>query len=515
MSPTNYKTPGVYNQEESAFPNSIVAVETAVPAFIGYTAQAVSVGKSLINVPTRINSLAEFVELFCQPDPAKPHSPQYYLVPLNEQSAAKSHVVINGKSYNILPDPNTIYYLYNSVRLFYENGGGPAYIVSVGGYGKASKAPANAGTQLVNPNVKLSDLQAGLDALLKELEPTLYICPEATLLSVEDNATLMQAMLVNCDKLQCAISLFDVIGAKSPEPAGFMDDITTFRNSVGTNFLNYGAAYYPFIATTVTSTAEIDYTNLFGGDDKQLQQVLDPNASNQTLTDIFNNIAAGVIKERDNHNALSVASTDYQAIINIMVADVNLLPPSGAMAGIITLVDNTQGVWKAPANVSVEGATGLSINLSSQQQDLLNVDATSGKSINVIRDFPTEGIMVWGARTLDGNSQDWRYINVRRTLIMIEQSVKLGVRSLVFEPNDANTWVKAKSMIEDFLLLLWRQGALSGSKPADAYNVQVGLGATMTPQDILDGKMNISVALAVTRPAEFIIITFQQQMQQS
>jgi len=116
---------------------------------------------------------------------------------------------------------------------------------------------------------------------------------------------------------------------------------------------------------------------------------------------------------------------------------------------------------------------------------------------------------------LDGNSQDWRYINVRRTLIMIEQSIKLAARAYVFEPNDSNTWVTVKSMIDNFLINLWKQGALAGAAPEVAFDVQIGLGSTMTPTDILDGKMLITVKVALVRPAEFIVITFQQQMQQS
>jgi hypothetical protein len=155
------------------------------------------------------------------------------------------------------------------------------------------------------------------------------------------------------------------------------------------------------------------------------------------------------------------------------------------------------------------------VNISSEGQQSLNVDVMAGKSINVIRSFPGIGSLVWGGRTLDGNSQDWRYINVRRTLIMIEQSIKLSARAYVFEPNDANTWVTVKSMVENFLINLWKQGALAGAAPEQAFDVQIGLGSTMTPTDILDGKMLITVKVALVRPAEFIVITFQQQMQQS
>ena len=112
-----------------------------------------------------------------------------------------------------------------------------------------------------------------------------------------------------------------------------------------------------------------------------------------------------------------------------------------------------------------------------------------GKSICAIRAFKGRGTLVWGARTLDGNSNDWRYINNRRTMIFIEQSVKEAARSYVFAPNVSNTWVSVESMISNFLTELWKQGGLVGSIPADAFSVSVGLGSTMTGQDILNGIM--------------------------
>jgi phage tail sheath protein FI len=194
-------------------------------------------------------------------------------------------------------------------------------------------------------------------------------------------------------------------------------------------------------------------------------------------------------------------------------ARLNLLPPGGAMAGIYTLVDTSRGVWKAPANVSLSGVNSPSINISHDQQEDINVDVMTGKSINAIRPFPGVGTLVWGARTLDGNSQDWRYINVRRTMIMIEQSLKLACRAYVFEPNDSSTWITIKSMMENFLYNLWKQGALAGSVPEQAYSVKIGPDITMTAADILNGYLTVVISLAIVRPAEFILLSFQQQQQ--
>jgi uncharacterized protein len=110
---------------------------------------------------------------------------------------------------------------------------------------------------------------------------------------------------------------------------------------------------------------------------------------------------------------------------------------------------------------------------------------------------------------------DWRYINVRRTLMMLEASIRLALKGLAFEPNTANTWVTAKAMISNFLTGIWKRGGLAGASPDDAFTVHVGLGETMTPEDVADGILRATILLAITRPAEFIEITLQQQMQKS
>jgi hypothetical protein len=153
--------------------------------------------------------------------------------------------------------------------------------------------------------------------------------------------------------------------------------------------------------------------------------------------------------------------------------------------------------------------------VTSAQQENLNVDATSGKSINVIRKFAGKGIIVWGARTLAGNDNEWRYVPVRRLFIFVEESVKKATEFVVFEPNDANTWLRTKTMIENFLTGLWRDGALAGAKPEQAFYVKVGLGETMTALDILEGRMNIEIGMAAVRPAEFIILKFSHKLQES
>lgn len=194
--------------------------------------------------------------------------------------------------------------------------------------------------------------------------------------------------------------------------------------------------------------------------------------------------------------------------------EMSIIPPSGAVTGVYAAVDRVKGVWNAPANTTINDVIGPAVKVGDPEQGRLNVH-TTGKSVNVIRAFTGRGTRVWGARTLAGNDNEWRYVNVRRFFNMAEESIKKGTEPFTFEPNVAATWVRAKSMIENFLTIQWRQGALMGGTPAQAFTVQVGLGTTMTPQDILEGRMIIEVGMAVVRPAEFIILKFSHKMQES
>lgn len=203
----------------------------------------------------------------------------------------------------------------------------------------------------------------------------------------------------------------------------------------------------------------------------------------------------------------------YTRIVDAVARHASEVPPSGAVAGCYARVDNDRGVWKAPANISLAGVVGLTRHIDDRQQQDLNVDVDGGKSVNAIRTFSGRGILVWGARTLAGNDNEWRYVPVRRLFIMIEESVQKSMAPLVFEPNDANTWLKIQAMVENYLNGLWRAGALAGATPDAAYFVNVGLGKTMTAEDVLEGRLIVEIGLAAVRPAEFIILKFSHKMQ--
>lgn len=398
------------------------------------------------------------------------------------------------------------------MQLFFMNGGGACYILSVGTYLEEGKKGADP-----------ADFQEISSLLNKEVDPTLIIVPDALLFDTKEAYyTLMNQCLDHCGMVQNRMTLMDVYGGEKQQ-SNDPDPVSALRNKITSSALRYGAAYYPWLNTAIIQEDEVDCIRFISAFKKPYFEtdpmILDKinkilgDLPSLPLTNDPNQIADYQITLKTAHTSLCCISPNYQSMVDAICHKMNILPTVPAVAGCIAQIDAAEGVWKAPANISLSAVVSPLINITSDMQEGLNVDVVSGKSINAIRSFVGIGSMIWGARTLDGNSQDWRYINVRRTMIMLEQSIKLAVRSYVFAPNDANTWLSVKSMVENFLTGIWQQGGLAGAKPEEAFNVSVGLGSNMTAEDILNGYMNISVVVALTHPAEFIEISFAQQMQ--
>lgn len=661
-----YKTPGVYVEEIPKFPPSVAPVETAIPAFVGYTEKAERNGESLHLKPTRIESIAEYEALF------------------GGGPAQDVEIFLDNNNNFVQGQGKNAFYLYDGLRLFYANGGGKCYIVSVGKYTDAVSDPG---------------ISSGLVELEKEDEPTIILLPDAVALS-GGLYTVQQKALAQCAKLMDRVAVCDL--EKSLDTTVFKTKADSFKNGIGINDLKYGAAYGPWvhaalprqvwlrnlalkrfgpntdvqlesltsdpkILALIADTRQAESTEkkvttnegtISGGPGKKLEdaltaaldnwrtQVVTPasptKANVQAALSQFTNLTMAILNEvqglkvdaagfpvgtkfelakaisdylgsptlkdsvkRLAAHSLLAAPNDMIVIANGAIFDaasallgyangaalladgtlpavageyaaatdaktrgmvafaaayaalseaiacfksihagihsfektlndalaaafgkfkelaekgaeaLNLIPPSGAVAGIYAKVDNERGVWKAPANVSLSAVNGPAVRISHEQQGEYNVDVNAGKSINIIRAFTGKGTLVWGARTLAGNDNEWRYVSVRRFFNFVEESVKKATEQFVFEPNDANTWVRVQAMIENFLTTLWRQGALQGVKPEHAFYVAVGLGKTMTPLDILEGRMIIEIGMAAVRPAEFIILKFSHKMAES
>jgi uncharacterized protein len=481
---TKLATPGVYVDEVPMLPPSVAEVDSAIPAFVGYTKNDTYQGVSLKNIPKKVSSMADFILIFGgRPDAGE-----------DAITVAVDKTVEGGlPKYKVTPfvKPFTKNILWYAMKHFFDNGGANCYVVSVGTF----KAPDQ------------TELEGGVDAIEDFDEPTMLLCPEATQLDdVTKCNNVMQKMVSQAAKsnLRDRIAIVDVFDKSDAGSTTQSDringDIDGFRGiSIDIQERSYGVAYYPNLETTYSYNYDFTkikvsaFTVNGGAPDPKKDEVI---AANATLESIRGSFVFNAVK-----NELENIHVD--------------LPPSAAMAGVITNVDKTRGYWKAPANVTVKSVVTPKIILSNAQQENLNIDATSGKSVNVIRQFPGQGNVVWGARTLDGNSNEWRYVNVRRFFMVVEESIKKSINWAVFEPNTAQTWVLVQSMIENYLFLKWRDGALAGTKPEDAFFVRVGINKTMTPQDILEGKMIVEIGMAVARPAEFIVLKFMQLMQKS
>jgi uncharacterized protein len=492
-----YKTPGVYAEEISVLPPSVAEVSTAVPAFIGYTRE----GKKV----ARITTMLEYETLFGLPPSAgftvvtnsptngtgtnghskKDGEAQPGSDAESVSSSTEANIPVKETlKVKVIPPVELVqltrtanaaqYLMYYSLKLYFNNGGGACYIVSIG---------KNDGTLAAEHFIN------GLAELEKEDEPTLIVLPDAVNLSRGDLLSVYQKALEQSARLGDRFVIMDVPPLKSDEAPALKleaqrlaESVALFRQGIGTTSLKYGAAYMPYLQTTLPLYYD---EKEIAVDDKTL---VDQKSTNTTL---------------------------YNQLKTLLSQERIILPPSAAVAGVYARIDRERGVWKAPANASLSSVIGPVSKITQEDQDNLNVDPTGGKSINAIRAFTGKGTLVWGARTLAGNDNEWRYVSVRRLFNMIEESTLKATSFAVFEPNDASTWLKVKAMIESYLYGLWEQGALAGPTPAAAYFVSVGLGKTMTTQDILEGRMIVKIGVAAVRPSEFIILQFSHKLQEA
>lgn len=528
----NYQTPGVYVEELSKLPPSVAGVATAIPAFIGITEKC---PEEKQGYPVKIVSLLDFESKF--------------------GGAKKLSVSQDGKL------DGAQFVLYDSIRLFYDNGGGVCYVVSVAQYGNINKVEMSvsivpeglenpeeievAEEQEIPEDIEVTEEQETsedievteeqetpegieaakeqgtpeipvpsiginaetftkyLDNVAKVDEITMVLAPDAaTCLNATSLGNVHKKLLEHCQNLKDRVAILDV-----KCNGGIDKDMEDFRKESGINGLSYGAAYYPDLQTSYSKS--IDFLEMY---------------KNPKVKELFKNDTSDITnlqKETTDEDTKSYllkklkAKEGYATLEQQMLAKASVIPPSGAIAGIYCANDARKGVWQAPANMSVSSVSDVAVRISDNEQMSINVDANSGKSVNAIRPFQGKGILVWGARTLDGFSNEWRYIPVRRLFNYVEESVQKSTAWAVFQPNDANTWTNVRCQIENFLSNLWRDGALAGATPEQAFYVNVGLNNTMDANDILEGRMIVEIGLAAVRPAEFIILQFSHKLQES
>jgi phage tail sheath protein FI len=484
MPPTSYATPGVYIEEISTLPPSVAEIGTAIPAFIGTTTNHDSNQPVVVH---EISSLRDFEDR-CGRAPAAT-----WTVVFDRELGTFSLQDAGNRPVGRFSEPDGL--LWYAIDHYFRNGGSRCYVLSIG---------------ITTPGQPPSadQLLAGLAALERHDEPTLIVIPEATRLEAADYGGVCQAALRHAAKMADRFVLLDARPNGSTTLSS--SDLQAMREPLGVDDLDRGALYFPYLLTTLVPLTAEEVIQVL---DLPTQQV-GPDATGPESGTTKSGKKSAPPPGVSLRSLASSHTNAYNQIRKLLGDQRVILPPCAAIAGVVASVDRERGVWKAPANVGLQAVIAPALQVTDEQQALLNVDPTTGKSINVIRGFAGKGPLVWGARTLAGNDNEWRYISVRRLFITVEESVKKATSFAVFEANDTSTWLKVKGMIDSYLYTLWERGALRGSKAEEAYFVNVGLNKTMTQDDILNGLLIVEIGLAAVRPAEFIILRFSHKLAQ-
>ena len=512
----SYMHPGVYIEEIPSGLKPISGVATSVAAFIGFTA------KGPLNEPARIGNWGDYASEF-------------------------GGIRDTGKE----PDGDP---MGHTVAAFFQNGGANAYIVRI-----AHDDAVKADGYIDHPNptdpdptkpiafkfsaINKGEWGNGLVVVLSptEVDPNLYTVEigrkddEGAFSALE---TFNNVSMVDTDPqyiegvLNGASELVDVMSTT-------VSDITSDSGSGQVLETTLGAgddgtapvlADYQTVFTTLVKYRDITMLSLPGkawdADGKPALSAaiahaekmknclvfIDPPASKE-LESAVDVAALGLPTSTYTvlyYPWVKVANPHFDAERNPGVPRTVLVSPSGFAAGMWSKIDGRRGVWKAPAGVetSLLGLADLEYRITDGDQDQLNP-----LGVNCLRALPNYGAVIWGARTLATNANpEWRYVPVRRTAIMIEQSTYEGLQWVVFEPNDQRLWSSLRLNIESFMGGLFRAGAFQGEKASDAYFVRCGLGDTMTQGDIDRGQVIVVIGFAPLKPAEFVIIRIQQKL---
>jgi len=455
--PTVTSVPGVYIEEDASPAMSVSLGATAIPLFV---ARFVPLKPELVGVITRIGSWLDYSTLF---DTAVVSSARVSVTSTAVETppaAEELKTMLSKAATTALTGEKQYTYQINDIevldptasvalRLYFQNGGGPCYLYPLG---KSDD----------------KDQLAALPGLIDEVgEITLLASPDPD--EAYRNA-VYSALAVSLGQHKGYFLLADSRDGEAPSSVNGSAQV---------------AVYYPNVM--VPHTWKMD----------DMQVAID-GYTDGTATTIATLAALRVV------NA-NFAGEIAQTLSSKLVATL-LLPPSALMAGVYSKTDRERGVWKAPANVVLNGVSDVSVRVTNEQQADLNP-----KGINVIRHFSDRGLVVWGSRTQQ-NDDNWRYIPVRRLFDAAERDIKKALQPMVFEPNSQLTWKRVQMAIDNYLYSLWQQGALAGNNAEEAYFVRVGKGITMTQDEINQGKMIIQVGMAAVRPAEFIILKFTQDM---
>lgn len=579
------KNPIKHNLNQLEMP-SVNSSSTAIPCFFGKTEKAIEKrNNDLKGVFKKIKSLNEYEKLFGKSDKAN-----------TVMEIDSKGLVVGSLSEEY---SNNMYY---AVKHYFENGGGPCYIHSIGNYSESFGS---------------NDYKSAINKLSSNDEITLLVLPDLS--SLKNSNKQYEVYNHGLKKVAELGNKFVIIDAFQVLTNGKVDlskSKSELRNNISSNIneVQFGAAYFPYLQTTYQfdydqASIKMNFSKEILSRDKSI--ALLNGMDFKTTKDIFavyevikyfNNISADitsqkqgdieqrinsifyVLSEREQEllktNQIALFSSiskqsnsmkseksgikdmaEMKKIIKLLedkilalyksnvskisrtnqsnysqleqtflskvdpsfllslepklkkaFSDIPLhLPPSAAVAGVYVNVDKNRAVWKAPANVAVKSVVKPAVSIGESDLADFNIDPSTGKSINTIRYFDGKGSLVWGARTLAGNNENWKYVNVKRFVMTVENDCNQILQKHKEKLNDENTWVIVRAQIEAYLIDLWRKGGLQGTKASHAFYVKVGRESTMTPTDVTNGLLKVEIGLSAIRPQEFVVFRISEQ----
>jgi phage tail sheath protein FI len=498
----NYLTPGVYVEEVPSSQAPIEGVGTSVAAFVGLAPHGP------LNEPQRIAGWADFAAIFGGED-KNPFMEGAYL----------AHAV-----YGFFENGGQLCWV---VRVGREDTRGPAQAVLGSGRTTAALRAASVSAESNGPisvTVVSEDADGGTDGERKtDAKSTFTLDIKGPDGATERLEGLKLATLVKDVNARSALVRLDADGAvRSLEPGTYKlerpappDEALDAEALVGDVSRREGMGCLAAI-DEVTIVSVPDAVTLVNGDDSSLRAVhaamlshcegagdrmaiLDPPPTARRPQEILE-WRLGAVSE----SKYAALYYPWVLVRDPITKKPILVPPSGHVAGIWARSDGERGVHKAPANEVVRGATGLDFQLAQAEQGQLNREG-----INCIRTFPGRGPVVWGARTLSKSDPEWRYLNVRRLFNFVSESIMKGTQWAVFEPNDERLWLRLRVATSSFLTRVWRDGALFGATPAEAFYVKCDA-KTNRPEDVDAGRVTIEVGISPVKPAEFVVFQISQ-----
>lgn len=445
------------------------------PAFMGYTEKAVGLdGRELRFRPTLIQSLADYEELFGKMSPFR-----FPIYPEDGGSGRgdRVHFELNGKKYWVEKGLSPYYLLYPSLKLYFENGGSECWIVSIGEYETLGS--------LNWPQT--SDFEEGLNSLEDILtpHPTLVLAPDLVNLSFEDGSQVKQQMLSRAGRLQDRFVLMDL---PLDEGTDHKRIINEFYTGIGNQFLSYGAAWYPGVKA-----------NVIQGKDCSLDNI--------------DSLAIGAVMTEDLLPGGPDDEPGYHTVMHALAEQANRLPVSPAMAGLISRIDRTENLQALSGVLGIQGVKAPLIDLDLDATASLFLDTRSWKSVNPLKGGIDPNLVnSMGVRTISARDEVYGFISSRLIMTYVEKAIRDFLVHYAFELNNQQTWKKIETKVDAFLRGLWEDGLLFGDRQTSAWFVNIGLGTSMSEQDLNSGLLRLKIGLALAQPAEYVTAEFIQNV---